>query len=524
MPGVNLSRFGDGIQGQIGPLYYGFAQGFSLFSLSYFIRNKPVLGAINLTFCGFSHLAIGFFTGLFILCYFFARAREFFLLKVFASLAGSAVSCFIFFILFSPENALMTGYMSSEDFIRASRSFSFHWHPTSLGLFSDKAQTHFLPLLNCLMLIGIGCTRWDASNRITCFVVAGSIGTVFFAILGVIFADFYPLIQLIKLSLPRMTSLLSILGVLLGVSIACHALSKGNLIEFFAGVLALTSLFSFTLNDIFFVAWFPLAFAKAINFKTNKLNQHQIIKIATAVAIGILAIGFHILVLNQTLSAVLMPPQGFFSSAMQIMFLGLVWRIINHKLVKDGILASLLTISVVIVSLKFFYSTKIEQQEKYLEKHKFFANEFHAAQIWAKENTNGSSVFLTNPTSFAGWPNFSQRSTFGHYMDWGLSGFIYSSNDQVYKEGLRRFKLFGVDPIAEASLLEKAGESLQGVRRQIQKKLRKKFNTMSMDDLFAISRAEGIDYIVLEKGKHGGDRAGYTPIYETKKIFIFDVR
>ncbi|MEZ5934502.1 MAG: hypothetical protein R3F54_21690 [Alphaproteobacteria bacterium] len=146
-----------------------------------------------------------------------------------------------------------------------------------------------------------------------------------------------------------------------------------------------------------------------------------------------------------------------------------------------------------------------------------------AAQSWARTHTEPDALFMVDPSFIYGWRDYAQRASFGTYREWGMFGFIYGGNAAAYDEGLRRFALFGIDPVAIAEDYERRGLPLRKAGRKIQSKIEKSFNNQSLNALFHIAKRERVDYLLLYSDRFAGDRGDAKPVYRNTAIEIYAV-
>jgi len=118
------------------------------------------------------------------------------------------------------------------------------------------------------------------------------------------------------------------------------------------------------------------------------------------------------------------------------------------------------------------------------------------AQLWAKENTAPTALFMVDPTIYYGWRDFSQRSSFGNLREWLHTSWLYDSKKNNYEEGLRRTSEFGVfapDYVHESPPLD--GFS------KINEVIGDRFYSNDTDWFKRVSAKYAIDYLVMKKGR-----------------------
>lgn len=121
--------------------------------------------------------------------------------------------------------------------------------------------------------------------------------------------------------------------------------------------------------------------------------------------------------------------------------------------------------------------------------------DYRAAQIWAEENTDADSLFMVDPTILYGWRDYARRSSFGNYREWLFTGIFYTSNRDLFEEGLQRAEALGVD------LRDYLGvDDNEGVLRLHDQFIKGFYNRSDAWRLDLASRY-GIDYFVMMKGR-----------------------
>jgi hypothetical protein len=117
-----------------------------------------------------------------------------------------------------------------------------------------------------------------------------------------------------------------------------------------------------------------------------------------------------------------------------------------------------------------------------------------SAQLWAKENTAPSALFLVDPTIYYGWGDFPQRSSFGNMREWLHTSWLYDPKKENYEEGLRRAAEFGYSPPGYLN----ESPPLKGFDR-IDAVVGERFYTSDAEWFRALAKKYSLDYIVMKK-------------------------
>lgn len=86
-----------------------------------------------------------------------------------------------------------------------------------------------------------------------------------------------------------------------------------------------------------------------------------------------------------------------------------------------------------------------------------YAEDFLAAQIWARENTPPGTLFVVDPSLFYGWRDFSRRPSFGNIREWLQTGWLFNSDPTILHAGLERAESLGISFDDIRSLVEPVG-------------------------------------------------------------------
>ena len=125
------------------------------------------------------------------------------------------------------------------------------------------------------------------------------------------------------------------------------------------------------------------------------------------------------------------------------------------------------------------------------------AKSFIEIQRWAKTHTPPDALFISDPTTFGGWREYSERSHFGYLSEWGFSTLCYLGNLETFKEGRHRCQEFGIrlDEFAQ----KKSSMKPKQLLKTYEEFVRYAFYSLSPSGIAQLTLKYGIDYFVLKK-------------------------
>ena len=141
------------------------------------------------------------------------------------------------------------------------------------------------------------------------------------------------------------------------------------------------------------------------------------------------------------------------------------------------------------------------------------------AQLWARGHTAADSLFMTDPTIFNGWRDFSCRTSFGNALEWLHFGWLYTLDGGNYRRGLERLAALGLDLqryIRERPMLP---ERVIGKGSHFTDDLRERYYGMDGAARRALAQRFGIDYFVLRK-EHLLSAPDRPAVYENEHFLI----
>jgi hypothetical protein len=517
LTGANLGRFGDGLQGSVHALYYGYANAFSMMALAYRFEMRHGLAAMVLLACGLSHPTIGLYTGLFIAFSLWVRPPRLPDLRTLWPYGLTAFTMAIWIIASSPSSTEPA--LSAEAFIRATRTFSAHWHPLHLEIFTRGFYGNAAPLIFSLavLIIVYPALSRIVDQQLSRALVTGTIGMFLISAVGIVFTDVWPIKVIVELCPQRGSFTVTLLAGTLGAVYLWQKLHSGDLIEALVATLALAALATPSGG----MAVLPWALLALLQWRQDGdwRDGRRIINLCAAL-------------LLLTPIVIVEPSRALTGSAKMLQYLPglaiftfifvLSWQ--SKARAPAGAERPLIASWTIAICL--LLTVAIGRYETYAADQRAFGRmgpSALAAQSWARQHTAPDALFMTDPSFIYGWRDYAKRATFGTYREWGMFGFIYGGIASTYEEGLRRFALFDVDPVAVADDHERRGLPLREAGRHIQSLINLSFNNKPLLELFNIAKRERVDYLVIYSDRFVGDRENAKPVYQNTGIEIYAV-
>lgn len=513
MTSLELSRFSYGIASNIGPLYYATALGFLFFALYSHFKDNYIATFFFLAIGALLHITIALIFSAFIGTYLLLNPRSFTRRDVQAGLALFLLT--VGWHVSSVLGTLPKETIPDEIWIPLMKIFSFHWFPSTVGIFTRNAHQRLFPLLAMAVLFPLCLRQASLPSSIKNKILAGTAACIIFVIVGYIGAEILPNSFIIKLCPLRASNLLSFTLSLFLVGWVCDRLLSGSAIDAFAGAWMLASMMTTAPG-------FPLAaiLILLLNHSASPGARRWATGISIAVApvavVNILAslpqAPLH--ELAQGIQSHFWTPLTHINPGQRIdlLFLGgsiehdlpLTYPLVlaaviglaawgSSSMSRQGIWRSAIALGcvVLVVSLAIDYGA---QEERWMRNRAPMAKALLDAQTWARDNTPQTSLFLVLPYRGTGWRDVAMRSSFGNLRRWNYTNIIYTNGWKTYEEGQRKMRAFGLDwrPLAEID------DESDMVFRRLEKQMMNKYHSMAAQDFLSLAQQFKIDYAVVD--------------------------
>jgi len=528
LAGLNLSRFGAGYGSYLSfPLFYGYANAFRFFSLSFFLKNKHIPCFVFLALSIYCHVNMGLFALAFIGAYVLYKPSLF---REKSFIAGVLV----FLVMVVPHifsiisnAAISSGGIPVDQWVKSTRIFCFHWYPITMKLFTKNAHREVFPFLLLCFFFFVALRYHDVRNEKSLKIIVGSIACLIMSLIGIIFSDIYPVPFLIKVSLQRSTGLITFFGVLYIIYYLFRKMNNDSMFAVFLAVYSLLVL-AFAKPGIAILPLFLLLYSdiRERQFGPVKTDPHRT-NIATSFChtAGILLVLFTCtsvfkdsLKIANSIFVRLWTPLQYFNPFHGFDFLLrgggfkvcpiFVYLLIGSALItgamitlrvaKNRSLTILFVGTFLVLCLSIVWYLARGEYLRWHSRKAMVALDFLDVQKWASGNTAVDALFMVDPGHHYGWRDFSKRSSFGNSREWGFTSLAYTSNQKNYHEGVQRLKEFGVD-IERISVDDIRNSEYSPYSVKIRRTIRKTFYAMSPTRLQEICNKYGIDYVVMQK-------------------------
>ncbi len=565
LTGLNLARFGNGYSSLLSlPLFYGYANAFRFFAIAFFLRNKYIWSSLFLVLCVYCHINIGLFATLFIGAYFLYNPKLIFDKKVINAFLMFMILVVPYVIYIISNASIHSGGVPDEAWIKSTKIFGFHWYPITMRMFSGNSATNFFfPLLMLSLFFPIFLRYLNLKEKKNLKIICGCIFCIVLTIFGVIVSEFYPIPFFIKIAFHRSSSLISFFSVLYCINYLYNKINNKSIVVCSLAIYSLLVLFfskpGLPLLPLIILLHFDIKEGSIGCFKLSSKNTNKISNIYYFVyVILFLLVSINVceyLNYNNWLSnkswSILWAPLQNFNPLKYFDFL--LWGGRGY-LGKWNIYFFLIIVSILVPLLfgffnkrnnesKFFFNVCFsiilclglitikefngKQVSSWNKKHRNISKNYLDVQLWAKDNTSNKSLFMPDPTHYYGWRDFSQRSSFGNFREWGYCGIAYTSDLFSYKEGLKRMKAFGVG-IEKVTYKEMADSESVPYWRVLNKVVRQNYYNMPSNKLKQICEEYKIDYFIMNRKYLSEERANslfsFAKIaYENDNYKVFSV-
>lgn len=513
---MNLARFGFPFSWG---LYYSFAAAFRILGLAFVIKGKPWAAVGSFSISLMIHPIMGgvaVFAGIAIILY-----RGFSSLKAYIIPACVLSVPTLLWLYFSYAGESVTGGgIPVDKWLFLTKLFNYHWYPFSIGTFDVFAPRYWLPTISVLLLYVFVSFTSSGSKRILPEIHVAVISLSFITCIGLAISYWEASPFLIKLSLHRASDLLVVVALLPVINRLWDDIFQER---FLFCILAFTLLIYPFLDHR--DPGFPLAIVLVYGLKfivdvLKNVRSVNCFVVVLAWAIGCLCLIYHSFFIFESFPSLVLLDKisshnngtsywwGFLVLSVVILFV--------FSLQKK--FKGIFSFFVLLLMMLSIPKLNADRTEVYYTP-RFVA--YYQAQMWAKNNTAGDSLFMLSPASTGSWRDISQRSSYGTIKEWLHNAWLYDSDYALYKEGVRRSKMFGVD----IDHLLKHDIDNSKIRRKLNSRIKAKahkfYYSSGVGFYKALSVNEGIDYFVFENRYLSSKPNGLVNVYRNKVYSIY---
>ena len=421
-------------------LYYNFADGMRLIAIAMLLQRRFMIAGLLFALSVMTHPLMGMMGIVFALGCLLSgpssndRNKIFLAAIVFLLPAGG-------WWIFHLQGVAMDSIgIPSSTWIAFSKAFSFHFYPVNNGMLTFEFERRLLAFLSLLILAIFFIFRINLSVRSRNAILLGGTILLFITLVGLSISYWSNSPALIKLTLTRASDMLILVSLAVVVSGLITTIYKGR---FFPAAIASGLLLSPLIATPFPVIYVFLIIISTVDFfKFKDLTAYDKTVFILLIIFGIFIFIYYLL--------------GFVHDNYQVNYLGNkslwllsfcigIWALISDYLGFITKHARRLC-SIAVLVLIVFSTLNWKSASNHGSFDKPLGVDYLSVQLWAKESTPPTALFMVDPTIYYGWRDFSQRSSFGNVREWLHTSWGYDSKSSNYEEGVRRASEFGISP------------------------------------------------------------------------------
>ncbi len=546
--GIDLARYQiDGFGSNPIGLYYYFANGFVFLAFAFFLQDRLVPAFVSVAIVVLCNPGMGVFSMAFLAAYYCVHPSR---LVTRPGLVG-----ILLFLLISVPHLLNSSDLlrgeesgiSTHQWLTATQVFSFHWYPSHMGMFGDGAVAEFFPTLLAVSGGFIALRFTNLRNEKHLKVLLGCVLSMLLAVFGIVVAEFFPIPGLVRLAPQRASGFVTTFAALYLTNYFCQHLRQPGIACRIAAIVCMVAL----CFSSYGFALLPMSLLLHRDLRAGRLGPLPLGRGAARVAAKVA--GWCLFGAVACLMAVAMaasrtagdswgftqrakwaqqqlwPPLRCFDPftstdfsfgglgahgawallpmvTLALVILAEIWRRTATRRTQGVVFAIVLLLN----GLALWFHIGEEQSFPAKE----IASAYRDAQLWAREHTPEDALFLTDPTIYNGWRDYSERSSFGNLREWGCLAIGYCPSGEIYEEGRRRIAEFGVDIDAAVRRCRAKDLPLGLVFWEAHQQLKAQFEEIEPDRLLEICTRNRIDYVVLSSRLPGPRLAGMRRVFD----------
>lgn len=485
---------------------YNFAFGIGFAALAATLDKRLVLGGFLIGICAAVHPIIALFLGIAMGLAVLANIRAYKIRCIASGFVTAATIFGIWYMIAYRGTAITADTIDGELFTTLTRLMSSHWHPIGLDIFGGRAWEVLLPFCALLVVcVSVMALRPVTSSNVDRQLTVAITGLFLISLAGLWLSETSTNPVLIKLALHRASLVILLLAAIISVPRLIVLAVSGPYITAIvaAGLLLLPFWRGHGLPIMGAMLFGVLVF---YGF-AGPVNRHD--RLSVAIAVGAALVVCLVLIAAGHTGAISFDIVSTLGSIATKSFVGAFALMIAVRFLRVPALAA---VSVAIGIA--FWAPQIDAMRSPDDRAK--ASSFLQVQKWASANTPPESVFMLDPVQSYAWRQYSQRPSFGTLREWLYSGWIYNTDPDVMKEGLRRAGLLGIGP----NDFKPAPKQSNGdTYAAMVAKVRGAYATMDSKSLAHFAAENSISYFVFERDKRV-DLSDFNVLFENERFAV----
>lgn len=514
----NLANFGNPFfHGQ----FYGFADGLSLLATALMLQKRQIFSLLIFMLSFMIHpiitvCTLAFMAGIQLMSRASRKELQHLLFYLIAFIAFAAAW---YLRLTHATHEVMT----KEEFFGYSYLCNFHWFPQDLKLFTQNNGQYGSAFFAGFLFAAATVARMQHLAMKKIAFLAGLFALFVLALLGCAFAYFEISPTLVKACFQRASVVaLTLTTILISYQIVWDYSKKNYLYCVLSGF----CLFNAYLTHI---AWFAVpVIIYALNTYLDLRNSNIPKKLGykdKMVKEILLSLLIAYLLYQVYLLAAGFTTFYFYASQLKRCILGgaiagltlFALTCIEKKILNRRILNFIVFISFFSYLNGFWIYHFLPQDKTYDAKNE----DYKQVQLWALRATPKTALFMVDPSHVYGWRDFSKRSSVGTPSEWLNSAWLYSSDRNVFLDGVERTLMLADDnhiiPVAHSSNNQQLMNHI--VRQSLINFYRKDGRILQR-----MVGKYGIDYIVFDKdnAREFGELPEWNKVYENQSFVVLN--
>jgi len=471
----------------------GLADGLRIFAIVMFLKKRYGLSFALLAVSFLTHTMMGITGGVLLFSMLMAQPRE--IMKP-NFLGGAILSGIIVlsWIVFKYEPVSLSGNgIPHQVWFDLTKLYSFHLYPVDMGVFTFRNYEKFVPFVSFSLLLIFYFGKNTSDRIINRKVASGMFSMTVLTVAGVFMSVWTLSPAVIKLSLHKSNDLIMLLGLCYVVGGLINEIEYSLL---WRKVIASAILISpFIMRTGYPVVYTILLICPVVihNLSGEKKNSRDWTVAVLLLATVILLAAYRVYGLLEDFGRPSYTGGMYF--LWFVVFLSGIILIASYAGRKSDNEGTWRTVVILLILCSGLFWTMTNRLYPFKQKWNDIALSYKDVQQWAQRNTAMDALFISDPSLRYGWREYSLRSSFGSRRELLHTSWAYTSDVDLYNEGLKRVREFSVDL---DDYVVRMKPSLAG-ERKLRAQMKKQYYYGGDSWRSELAERYGIDYFIMIK-------------------------